>query len=385
MTTASIGGRSSNRMPGGRCRARAMYGTGPAISPQIGSLRTFMPSIWIRTVAWFTNVMRTSPCATRVGGGSAAGTSAQIGQAPGTRCRRQRMISGRLGSPGIWLWNFAPSKWSLTCPCQRGPENSQQPAVNRAMRRLRTPSHGTTRAMADAQDRSDRVAAGRAPARSQGGARDLARFIDHTLLRPGASREEIEQLCAEAREHGFATVCVWLEHVAFCAERLAGSRVRPICVVGFPTGEDDTAEKVRETREALAAGAAEIDMVIRIPEVKAKRYGEAERDIRAVVEAASGRPVKVILETGALSRDEKVIGCALAKAAGAAFVKTSTGFGPGGATVADVALMRAIVGEDMGVKASGGVRTTADALRMLEAGADRLGTSASVAIVRGSA
>jgi deoxyribose-phosphate aldolase len=164
---------------------------------------------------------------------------------------------------------------------------------------------------------------------------------------------------------------------------LQGCSTKPIAVVGFPLGAGTTSAKTFETREAIRAGAAEIDMVINIGQLKAKNYAYVECDIREVVQAAKPRPVKVILETGALTRDEKVIGCALSKAAGAAFVKTSTGFGPGGATAEDIALMRAVVGDDVGVKASGGVRTTADAQRMVEAGANRLGASASVAIVTG--
>jgi deoxyribose-phosphate aldolase len=213
--------------------------------------------------------------------------------------------------------------------------------------------------------------------------RDLAPYIDHTLLQPSATREDLVKLCDEARSYGFATVCVTASNVALCARLLEGCGTRPIAVVDFPLGAGSTEAKVSETREAVRAGAAEIDMVINIGQLKAKNYACVDRDIRQVVEAARPRPVKVILETGALTRDEKVIGCALAKAAGAAFVKTSTGFGPGGATAEDVALMRAVVGDDMGVKASGGVRTAADARKMLEAGANRLGASASVAIVTG--
>ena len=213
--------------------------------------------------------------------------------------------------------------------------------------------------------------------------RDLAPYIDHTLLKPDATREDLLKLCDEARRYGFATVCVNPVNVALCARLLQGCGTRPIAVVGFPLGATTTGAKAFEAREAIRAGAAEIDMVINIGQLKAKNYAYVECDIREVVQAARPRPVKVILETGALTRDEKVIGCALAKAAGAAFVKTSTGFGPGGATVEDVALMRAIVGEDVGVKASGGVRTSEDARRMVEAGANRLGASASVAIVTG--
>jgi deoxyribose-phosphate aldolase len=213
--------------------------------------------------------------------------------------------------------------------------------------------------------------------------RDLAPYIDHTLLKPDATREDLIKLCDEARRYGFATVCVNSGNVALCARLLAGCATRPIAVVGFPLGAATTGAKVFEAREAIRAGAAEIDMVINIGQLKARNYGFVECDIREVVQAARPRPVKVILETGALSRDEKVIGCALAKAAGAAFVKTSTGFGPGGATAEDVALMRQVVGDEVGVKASGGVRTTEDARRMVQAGANRLGASASVAIVTG--
>jgi deoxyribose-phosphate aldolase len=219
--------------------------------------------------------------------------------------------------------------------------------------------------------------AGAAPASP----RDLARLIDHTLLRTDATRDDLTRLCGEAREHGFATVCVRSEHVKFCARLLEGRAVKPICVVDFPAGLSATEAKVAETLRAVDDGAAEIDMVLHVPRLKARDHRYVLADIRSVVDATRSHPLKVILETGALTHDEKVIACALAKAAGAAFVKTSTGFGPGGATVEDVALMRSIVGDDMGVKASGGIRTAGDALRMIAAGATRLGTSASVAIV----
>jgi len=213
--------------------------------------------------------------------------------------------------------------------------------------------------------------------------RDLAPYIDHTLLKPEATRDDLIRLCEEARRYGFATVCVNPVNVALCARLLEGSSTKAIAVAGFPLGAVTTSAKVFEAREAVRAGAAEIDMVINIGQLKARNYAYVECDIREVVQAVRPRPVKVILETGALTRDEKVIGCALAKAAGAAFVKTSTGFGPGGATADDVALLRQIVGDDVGVKASGGVRTTDDARRMVAAGANRLGASASVAIVTG--
>ena len=211
--------------------------------------------------------------------------------------------------------------------------------------------------------------------------KDLAGYIDHTLLKPDATRDEVIKLCDEARRYSFATVCLNSSHIALAKRLLDGCPTRPIAVVGFPLGAALTSAKVFETREAVRAGAAEIDMVINIGALKSKDYRLAEEDIRAVVDAARPAPVKVILETGSLSRDEKVIGCALAKAAGEAFVMTSTGFGQGGATVEDITLMRQVVGNDMGVKASGGVRTTQDAEKMVAAGANRIGASASVAIV----
>ena len=215
--------------------------------------------------------------------------------------------------------------------------------------------------------------------------RDLAPYIDHTLLKPEATVQDVIKLCDEAKKYGFATVCLNTSNIPIAVRQLAGSNVKPIAVVGFPLGAASTSAKAFETREAVRAGAQEIDMVVNQGALKAKNYALVECDIREVVQAARPRPVKVILETGGLTRDEKVIGCALAKAAGAAFVKTSTGFGPGGATVEDVALMRQIVGDDVGVKASGGVRTTQDAQKMVEAGANRIGASASVAIVTGQA
>ena len=213
--------------------------------------------------------------------------------------------------------------------------------------------------------------------------RDIAPYIDHTLLKPDATRDDIVKVCDEARKWGFATVCLNSSNIALAKRLLEGSSVRPIAVVGFPLGAGTTSAKVFETREAVRNGAAEIDMVINIGALKSHDYALVECDIRSVVDAARPRPVKVILETGGLTRDEKVIGCALAKAAGAAFVKTSTGFGQGGATVEDIALMRSVVGDDVGVKASGGVRTTQDAEKMIAAGANRIGASASIAIVTG--
>jgi deoxyribose-phosphate aldolase len=212
-------------------------------------------------------------------------------------------------------------------------------------------------------------------------ASDLAQYIDHTLLRADATRADLRKLCDEAKRHRFATVCVNAANVRFCAGQLEGSGVKAIAVVGFPLGAQTSSAKAFEARDAVGNGAQEIDMVINIGALKNRDYGIVLEDIRAVVQGSSGRPVKVILETGALNREQKIIACALAKVAGAAFVKTSTGFGPGGATIEDVALMREIVGNDMGVKASGGIRTEADARKMIAAGASRIGASASVAIV----
>ncbi len=212
---------------------------------------------------------------------------------------------------------------------------------------------------------------------------DIASHIDHTLLKPDATPEEVAKLCAEARQHHFATVCVNSGMVGTAARLLAGSSVKAIAVVGFPLGAAVTGAKAFEAREAVRCGAQEIDMVLNIGALKGKDYGYVQEDIAAVVRASAPRPVKVILETNLLSQEEKIIACALSKCAGAAFVKTSTGFSGGGATAEDVTLMRRVVGPEMGVKASGGIRSTEDAQKMLAAGADRLGASASVAIVTG--
>jgi deoxyribose-phosphate aldolase len=214
---------------------------------------------------------------------------------------------------------------------------------------------------------------------------DLARLIDHTLLKPEATRADVVALCDEARTYRFASVCVNTTWVPLCKSLLAGTDVMVCAVVGFPLGAMLPTAKAYEARDAVRQGAREIDMVLNIGAVKSKDYETVFEDICRVVKAAAPAGVKVILETSALSHDEKVVGCAMAKLAGAAFVKTSTGFGKGGATVEDVALMRAIVGGDVGVKASGGVRTAEDVLRMAQAGATRIGASASVAIVTGTA
>ena len=229
---------------------------------------------------------------------------------------------------------------------------------------------------------ADRIGtAGSVPADIAG----LARYIDHTLLKPSATRAQVVKVCQEARQHGFASVCLNTTWIRLAADLLAGSPVKPIAVVGFPLGAMVSAAKAAETRQAIADGAEEIDMVINIGALKGGDHDVVYDDIAAVVEAAQGRPVKVILETAMLTREEKIAGCAIARAAGAAFVKTSTGFGGGGATAEDVALMRAVVGPDIGVKASGGVRTAADVQKMIRAGATRIGASASVAIVTGGA
>jgi len=211
----------------------------------------------------------------------------------------------------------------------------------------------------------------------------MAAMIDHTLLKPDATREQLMKICEEAKQYSFATVCVNSANIPLVARQLLGSAVKPIAVVGFPLGAATSQAKAFEAREAIHAGAEEIDMVINIGALKSKDYRTVFEDIKTVVEASKPHKVKVILETAQLNDEEKVISCALAKTAGAAFVKTSTGFGGGGATVEDIVLMRRIVGSDMEVKASGGIRTREDAQKMIQAGADRIGASASVAIVTG--
>jgi deoxyribose-phosphate aldolase len=212
----------------------------------------------------------------------------------------------------------------------------------------------------------------------------VARLIDHTLLKPDATEEQVRKLCREARQYNFASVCVNPTHVALAARLLKGSQVKVCTVIGFPLGATTPTAKAIETRDALANGAEEIDMVINVGALKSGDDDLVRRDIQSVVEAARGHAiVKVILETALLSKEEKVKGCLLAKMAGADFVKTSTGFGPGGATVEDIALMRETVGPEMGVKASGGVRDLETAQAMVAAGATRIGASASVAIVTG--
>ena len=213
----------------------------------------------------------------------------------------------------------------------------------------------------------------------------LAAMIDHTVLKPEATPDDIRKACREAREPTFAPVCVNGGYVALAAEALKGCSVKPIAVVGFPLGAGTSDAKAFEAKDAVRHGAQEIDMVITDGALRSGATKLVASDIKAVVDAVKPVPVKVILETALLTHDEKVTACKLAKEAGAAFVKTSTGFGPSGATVEDIKLMRETVGPEMGVKASGGVRSYDYALQMIAAGASRLGTSASVAIVTGAA
>ncbi|HUR20656.1 MAG TPA: deoxyribose-phosphate aldolase [Vicinamibacterales bacterium] len=220
-----------------------------------------------------------------------------------------------------------------------------------------------------------------------GGAPDgVSGLIDHTLLKPDATRQELEQLCREAAEFHFATVCVNPAWVALCASRLRGSAVGVCTVVGFPLGATTSDVKNYETRRVIFDGAREVDMVINVGALKSGDVRAVERDIEAVAHPCreAGVLSKVIIEAALLTDDEKVTACTLAKAAGADYVKTSTGFGPGGATVADVALMRRVVGAEMGVKAAGGVRDLDGLMAMVAAGATRVGASAGVKIVQQS-
>ncbi|MDO4566939.1 MAG: deoxyribose-phosphate aldolase [Oscillospiraceae bacterium] len=211
---------------------------------------------------------------------------------------------------------------------------------------------------------------------------ELAKYIDHTILKPEATEKDVKRLCAEAREYGFASVCVNPCYAKLVSKELAGSEVKTCCVIGFPLGASSTRVKALEAKDAIKNGAAEIDMVINIGAARAGRWAAVRRDIASVVRAAKGRAaVKVIIETCLLNDREKVKACLAAKEAGADFVKTSTGFSSGGATAADVRLMRETVGEELGVKASGGIRSAEKAKEMLEAGASRLGTSSGLEII----
>lgn len=211
----------------------------------------------------------------------------------------------------------------------------------------------------------------------------LAAMIDHTLLKPDATPGQIDQLCAEARKYQFASVCVNPVHVHRCAQALRGSPVKVCTVIGFPLGASASEVKAFEARKAIQDGAAELDMVINVGLLKGGELPQVQQDIHSVVEAAApaGALVKVIIEACLLTDAEKVTACQLSQAAGVDFVKTSTGFSSGGATPEDVALMRQTVGPEIGVKAAGGVRTLADAQRMIAAGASRLGSSAGVKIM----
>lgn len=212
----------------------------------------------------------------------------------------------------------------------------------------------------------------------------VAQLIDHTLLKADATEEQVRKLCEEARKYTFASVCVNPSNVALAARLLRGSPVKVCTVIGFPLGATTPTAKSIEARDAIANGATEVDMVINVGALKSGDDELVRRDIQAVVDAAKGQAlVKVILETALLSDEEKVKASLLAKMAGADFVKTSTGFGPGGATAEDVALMRQTVGPEMGVKASGGIRDLETAQAMVKAGATRIGASASVAIAKG--
>ncbi|MCP8616909.1 deoxyribose-phosphate aldolase [Salirhabdus salicampi] len=213
---------------------------------------------------------------------------------------------------------------------------------------------------------------------------NLAKYIDHTLLKPNTTANQIFELCEEAREYGFASVCVNPHWVRYCYESLKETDVKVCTVIGFPLGATTTEVKSFETRLTIEQGAEEVDMVINVGALKSGDHDVVQQDIQAVVDAANGKAlVKVIIETSLLTDDEKRTACQLAKAAGADFVKTSTGFSGGGATVEDITLMRQTVGPEMGVKASGGVRNQADAEAMIEAGATRIGASAGVDIVTG--
>jgi len=210
---------------------------------------------------------------------------------------------------------------------------------------------------------------------------DLAGYIDHTLLKPEATKEDIIRLCREAQQHHFYAVCINPSYLPVAAEELAGSAVKICIVVGFPLGAVTTAAKAFETAEAVQGGADEIDMVIHVGALKGGYSEYVMNDISAVVRAAQGKTVKVIIESGLLTDDEKVLACRLAEQAGARMVKNSTGFGPGGATVADISLMREAVGPGMEIKASAGVRTAETARKIIEAGAQRIGTSSGVKII----
>ncbi|SHK33525.1 deoxyribose-phosphate aldolase [Tepidibacter formicigenes] len=213
----------------------------------------------------------------------------------------------------------------------------------------------------------------------------LAKYIDHTVLKAQTTEADVKKICSEAKEYGFFSVCINPAYIEFAKEELKGSDVKVCTVIGFPLGANTSEVKAFETKDAIQKGADEVDMVINIGALKDKKYDYVEKDIKAVVDAADKKAlVKVIIETCYLTDEEKKIACELSKKAGADYVKTSTGFGTGGATPQDIKLMRETVGEDVGVKASGGVRTTEDAKAVIENGASRIGASSSIAIVEGT-
>ena len=212
----------------------------------------------------------------------------------------------------------------------------------------------------------------------------LAKMIDHTILKPDATKEEVIKICEEAKKYNFASVCINPSRIKLAKDILDGSEVKICTVIGFPLGATSTESKRFETEQAIKDGATEVDMVINIGSLKDKDYDYVYNDIKAVVEVAKNKALtKVIIETCLLNDDEKVMACNLAKKAGADFVKTSTGFSTKGATVEDIKLMRETVGKSIGVKASGGVRTYDQAMEMINNGANRIGASASIAIING--
>ena len=213
---------------------------------------------------------------------------------------------------------------------------------------------------------------------------DLAKYIDHTLLKPESTRADIARVCEEAKHYNTASVCVNPCWIGFVAEQLKGTDIKPCCVIGFPLGATLPEVKAYETAAAIRDGPKEVDMVINVGALRGAEFETVYEDIKAVVDAAAGKAlVKVIIETCLLTDEQKVIACKLAKHAGADYVKTSTGFSTGGAKVEDIRLMRETVGPEMGVKASGGVRTKADAEAMIAAGASRIGASSSKKIIEG--
>lgn len=214
--------------------------------------------------------------------------------------------------------------------------------------------------------------------------KNIAKMIDHTVLKAFSTREDVIKVCKEAKEYGFFSVCINPTHIELAKKELEGSTVKVCTVIGFPLGVNTSEVKAFETKDAIAKGAHEVDMVINIGALKDKEYDLVYNDIKAVVDAANKEAlVKVIIETCYLTDEEKKIACELSVKAGADYVKTSTGFGTGGSTPEDIKLMRDVVGPNIGVKASGGVRTTEDAIKVIDAGASRIGASASISIATG--